>query len=189
MAFFIINKLYRSRILNVTIILVFSFFIFIMASVFLKSNSKMTSTGSSTTRVYLWSLGLTAIYENPLNGYGLGNQSNAMFKNENIFNFLDINKTNSIDTFNKQSVHQYFLDGLLSFGIFYSIPFFLLFINFFKKINLLIYKNNSRSSFYFSVKLSVVGLFIFCLINVMAQHFFFLGFFGFLNKNNLNYLE
>ena len=131
----------------------------------LKSDSNMMSTGSSTTRVYLWSLALTAIYENPLNGYGLGNQSNAMFKNETIFNFFDINEVNSVDTFNKQSVHQYFLDGLLSFGIFYSIPFSILFINFFKKINLLINKNNSRSSFYFSVKLSFIGLFIFCLIN------------------------
>lgn len=189
MAFFVMNVLYSSRILTLIIVLVFSFFIYILASVVYESNSKMQSTGSSTTRVYLWSLALTAIYENPINGYGLGNQSNAMFKNDTIFNFLDVNKVNSVDTFNKQSVHQYFLDGLLSFGIFYSIPFFLLFINFFKKISLMINKKNSKSSFYFSIKLSVIGLFIFCLINVMQQHYLFLGFYGLLNKDNLNTIK
>jgi len=185
----IINKLYRSKILKFIFILFFVFISIIASTQIFNSNSNFVSTGSSSTRVYLWSLGLTALYESPFNGYGLGNQSNAIFENETIFNFLEINDTNSVDTFTKQSVHQYFIDGLLSFGIFYSIPFFLLFTNFFNKINFLINKNNSRSSFYFSVKLSVIGLFIFCLINVMSQHYLFLGFFGLLNKKNLNYLE
>ena len=44
----------------------------------------------------------------------------------------------------------------------------------------MINKKNSKSSFYFSIKLSVIGLFIFCLINVMQQHYLFLGFYGLL---------
>ena len=166
-----------------------SVLIFLLSSVILKSNARFASMGSSTTRVYLWSLGVTAISANPFVGYGLGNQTDAMFKNESAFNFLDINEYNSVDTFHKQSVHQYLLDGMLSFGIFYTIPFCLLFMDFFKKINLLINKLNSKSSFYFAVKLSVVGLFIFCLVNVMQQHYFFLGFYGLLNKRNLNHIE
>ena len=118
MFFFILNKLYISKFFKLTVLISFTFITIIISSIIINSNSKFLSTGSSTTRVYLWTLALTAIYENPLTGYGLGNQADAIFENETIFKFLDINDTNSVKTFNKQSVHQYFLDGMLSFGIF-----------------------------------------------------------------------
>ena len=186
MSLYVINKLYRSRIINYAIILVFSCFIYVIGSVIYTGNVEMRSTGSSMTRFYLWGLGLTAIYESPLRGYGLGNQAEAMFQNESEFNFLDGNKFNSVDTFSKQSVHQYFLDGMLSFGVLYAVPFFLMFINFFRKLNIVINRRDLKSSFYFSIKLSIVGLLVFSLINVMQQHYFFLGLYGLMNKENLN---
>tara|TARA_B100000886_G_C20417222_1_gene489785 strand:- start:65 stop:1411 length:1347 start_codon:yes stop_codon:yes gene_type:complete len=152
--------------------------VFIGYKLFMSYDS-FQSVGSSYTRLYLWALGITSFLENPLIGYGLGNQVESMFINESIFN-LDLFESNSVETFFKQTVHQYLIDGLLAFGIFFIVPYFLIFyrVFFFKEY---IYTNNFMI-FFVSLKLTILCFYLYGLINVIQQHFILFGFFGFYNK-------
>ena len=132
----------------------------------------------------MWSLGLTAIQDSPILGYGIGNQTEAMFNKETEFFFAEINETNSVQTFQQQTVHQYLLDGILAHGIFFIIPYILTFICIMRfKINDL-HNEIYFSSFFSSIKVFILSFFIFMTINVSQQHYLYFSLLGFFKKRN-----
>ena len=148
----------------------------------LNIDDRLKTTGTFTTRVYLWGLALTAIQDSPILGHGIGNQTNAMFSKENEFLFVDINKANSVYSFQQQSVHQYLLDGILSQGILFIIPFILTFISILRfKISDFSYDIHLHS-FFLSIKIFSIAFFIFLLINVSQQHYLYFSLLGFFKK-------
>lgn len=141
---------------------------------------RLTSSNNLSVRVYLWGLGLTAIYDNPV-GYGLGNSVDAMFNRESEFRFLEENSTHDYRTFKRQSVHQFFLDYMMGLGVSFGIILVLIFLT--------LYKESKKAVtlialdvryFYISINIITIALFIFYLQNVGPQSFYlflFLAFF------------
>jgi O-antigen ligase len=141
---------------------------------------RLTSSGNLYVRAYLWSLGITAILHNPVLGYGFGNSVEAMFNQETELNLVDINSGNSVSTFQKQSVHQFILDYLLSFGILFLIPLILMFFTVMKRSLELSKLNSLRDlkHIYLALFLSTLVLFVFWLQNVGPQIFYLYTFLG-----------
>ena len=151
-----------------------------------EQNERLTSAGNLYVRVYLWGLAATAIYDNPF-GYGFGNSTEAMFNKESDFFFLEENSFNSVDTFSQQSVHQFFLDYMMSLGAFFGIILLFLFRTLFKEsIKVIKIAPVEVKYFYISIKLITIALFIFYLQNVGSQMFYLFLFLGFF-KNNYSF--
>lgn len=168
--------------------IIYSSFIFLIvfsSILFVKFDDRLSNTGTITTRFYLWGLALTAIQDAPIIGYGIGNQTKNMFKKETDFLFFQINESNSVDTFQKQSVHQYLLDGILSHGIFFLIPFTITFITMLRfKIDNLGFDIYSQS-FYMSLRVFFISFCLFLLINVSQQHYLYFSLIGFIKKRQI----
>lgn len=143
---------------------------------------RLNSASNLYVRAYLWGLGLTAIIQNPIFGYGFGNSIEAMFSQESKFNPFEQNSDKSVSSFQNQSVHQFFLDYLMSLGVLFLIPLSLMFYTI-MKTSLLISKDCSIEikSFYYAIFLSAIGLFVFWLQNVGPQMFYLFAFLGLMN--------
>ena len=148
-----------------------------------EQNERLTSSGNLYVRVYLWGLAATAIYDNPF-GYGFGNSTEAMFNKESDFFFLEENSFNSVDTFSQQSVHQFFLDYMMSLGAFFGIILLFLFRTLFKEsIKVIKIAPVEIKYFYISIELITIALFIFYIQNIGLQMFYLFLFLGFFKKN------
>ena len=148
-----------------------------------EQNERLTSAGNLYVRVYLWGLAATAINDNPW-GYGFGNSTDAMFSKESEFQLLEENAYNSVDTFQEQSVHQFFLDYMMSLGALFGIILLFFFVTLYResvKVSKIV--PVEFSYFYIAIKLSTIALFIFYLQNVGSQMFYLFLFLGFFTKN------
>ena len=151
-----------------------------------EQNERLTSSGNLYVRVYLWGLAATAIYDNPY-GYGFGNSVEAMYNKESEFELLDENSSNSVDTFSQQSVHQFFLDYMMSLGAFFGIILLFFFKTLYTKSTKVIkIAPVEVKYFYISIKLITIALFIFYIQNVGSQMFYLFLFLGFF-KNNYSF--
>jgi len=144
--------------------------------------SRVESGNNLFLRYVLWNSAISAINKNLWLGVGLGNAANATFDEGLVLADLagtssTINNTKDIQF---QSIHQYFLDLILSMGIFIIIPLFLLYYLFFKNY-MLVVKNA-----YNPIKLvlikgmasSIVGLSVFWMQNTGYAHFWLFLFFA-----------
>ena len=184
----------RKKFLKIILVLMITSTIFLPVLINVAQNAidskeqseRLTSSNNLYVRVYLWGLAATAIYENPY-GFGFGNSTQAMFNNESEFNFLEENNTNSVETFQKQSVHQFFLDYMMSLGAFFGIILLFLFRTLFKKsIKVIKIAPVEIKYFYISIKLITIALFIFYIQNIGPQMFYLFLFLGFF-KNNYSF--
>ena len=163
--------------------------VFNLVSTAVKSNSqkdRLLSSDNIYVRVYLWGLGLSAISNEPILGYGFGNSTDAMFTNESKFDLFELGLSNSVETFQIQSVHQFYLDYLMSLGIFFFFPLSFMFYLIIKEsliISRTKYLDLDVKAFYIAIYLSTIGLFIFFLQNVGSEMFYLYGFLAFLNYN------
>jgi hypothetical protein len=146
-------------------------------------NDRLNSASNFYVRTYLWGLGLTAVINNPVLGYGFGNSVDAMFSQESNYVFFYENYNKSTKTFNKQSVHQFILDYMMSLGGFFLIPLMMMF-------STIVIRSNYSSKvcrhelrfFYIAILLSTLGLFLFWLQNVGSQMFYLYFFLGIISK-------
>jgi hypothetical protein len=151
-----------------------------------EQGERLSSAGNLYVRVYLWGLAATAIYDNPY-GYGFGNSTEAMFSKESEFFLLKENSFNSVDTFQRQSVHQFFLDYMMSLGALFGLILLLLFGTLLREsIAVTKIAPGEIRYFYIAIKLITIALFIFYIQNIGPQIFYLFLFLGFF-RNNLFY--
>lgn len=184
----------RRKFLKVFLVLTLTASIFLPVLITIAQNAvnskeqseRLTNANNLYVRVYLWGLAATAIKDNPF-GYGLGNSTKAMFNKESEFNLLEENENNSHKTFHKQSVHQFFLDYMLSLGVFFGLTLLFLFTTLYKEsIKAINISPFDIKYFYISIKLITIALFIFYIQNIGPQIFFLFLFLGFF-KNKFSF--
>jgi len=143
---------------------------------------RLNSNSNLIVRVYLWGLGLSAIYESPIWGYGFGDHSDEMFIGEAKFFFLDETSKFNMTNVNHQSVHQFLIDYCLSLGVLFLIP---LFIMLFSTLKYTIRSHSKKKYLFYEVELSIfyatLAIIIFGMQNQIGPFYFFFIFFSIVN--------
>jgi hypothetical protein len=133
---------------------------------------RLASENTLLTRVHLWGMGLTALQNNWISGVGLGNTARAAYGQISQVALFD-----SYDPFFNydfvQSLHSFFLDWVLSMGVFVVPGITLLYYFTLKNCLAVLRKSSNRVSVFCSksIILSLIGLTVFWLQNFGSAYY------------------
>jgi len=125
-------------------------------------------------RFYLWSMGLKALKEHFFLGVGLGNSSKVAFENRpDTYLFGSENYQGNVFKGSIQSLHQFYLDWVLSMGMFIILGLIMLYFSFIRNARYVLrHARNPQYTYIInSASCIVAGLSLFWVQNSSSFHF------------------